>query len=202
MTVTTGVDVLDGCRVGRVDLVDVPPRFVIGVSGFGSPDGIAFRNAAATVLPLAWAAHHALKREYGVTDHRLAHLEALWWVDGEDTAFTPAEKALWCWEAFIAESDDVPVELLQRLMRDIPVTKNLPSAHLLEFRRFDEGLAVQTLHVGRYEDEPATITSMGEFMAAHDLVPNGRHHEIYLSDPRRCDPARLRTILRQPVRHV
>jgi hypothetical protein len=200
MSVLLDTDLVRDARAGRVDLLDVPPRFVLTVPGFGSPQGTAFHNAAATLMPLAWAVHAALKREYEITDHRVAHLEALWWLEGEDATFSPEEKALWCWEMLIAESDDVPVSLLQRLIRDLPPAKNLPSGRLVTVRRFDEGLSVQTLHVGPYATESATIALLGEFMAAHDLVPNGRHHEIYLSDPRRCDPERLHTVLRQPVR--
>lgn len=200
MSVLLDTDLVRGVRAGQVDLIDVPPRFVLSVPGFGSPQGTAFQNAAATLTPLAWAVHAALKREYDVIDHRVAHLEGLWWLEGEDAAFTPDEKALWCWELLVAESDDIPVSLLQRLLRDIPAAKNLPSGHLVTMRRFDEGMSVQTLHVGPYSTVSATIALLGEFMAAHDLVPNGRHHEIYLSDLRRCDPERLHTVLRQPVR--
>lgn len=201
MTVSSDLDIVRSARAGRVDLVDVPPRFILSVTGFGSPEGAAFQNAVATLMPMAWAIHAGLKHDYGVADHHVAHLEALWWLDGEDAAFSPEEKSLWCWEAFVAESEDVPVALLYRLMRDVPVARNLPSAGLLEMRRFDEGLSVQTLHVGSYGSEGPTIALLGEFMAAYDLVPDGRHHEIYLSDAHRCDPQRLHTILRQPVRH-
>jgi hypothetical protein len=200
MTVLLDTDLQHTPRAGRVDVVDVPPRFVVAIPGFGSPQGLAFQHAVTTLMPLAWALHAALKRDYGVAAHRVAHLEALWWLDGEGSAFSPDEKALWCWEALIAEADDVPVSLLQRLMRDVPMAKNLPSGHLLTMRRFDEGLCVQTLHVGPYETESAAIELLGEHMAAHDLIPNGRHHEIYLSDPHRCDPDRLHTVVRQPVR--
>jgi hypothetical protein len=200
MTASLVGDTVDKPAAGRVDLVDIAPRMVISVDGFGAPDGAAFRDALMTLVPLAWAVHASLKRRSEAADHHVAHLEALWWVEGDAVPAWSDEKALWCWRALVGESTDVPLDVLEQVVRDVPAAKSLPAARLVELHKFDEGLCVQTLHVGPYAQEPTTIAVMGEFMAAHDLVPNGHHHEIYLSDPRRCDPARLQTVLRQPVR--
>jgi hypothetical protein len=79
--------------------------------------------------------------------------------------------------------------------------KELPATVKLRLETYHEGLSVQILHVGSYDDEAPTIARMhGEFMPAHGLIPAGKHHEIYLSDPRRTAPERLRTVIRQPVR--
>src|SRR5690606_41286919 len=79
--------------------------------------------------------------------------------------------------------------------------KDLAALEKVRFEELTEGLSVQVLHIGSYDDEAPTIARMhGEFMPAHGLAPTGRHHEIYLSDARGTEPARLRTILRQPAR--
>jgi hypothetical protein len=103
----------------------------------------------------------------------------------------------------IAQPEWVTREMVDEARAQAGAGKDLPGLPRLRLEAYHEGLSVQIMHVGPYDDEGPTIARMhGEFMPARGLVPAGKHHEIYLSDPRRVAPERLKTILRQPVREA
>jgi len=115
------------------------------------------------------------------------------------TTFHTREKASWSWRMMIHQPDWVGADVLSEVMR-IAEEKGAVAASQLRPYTLCEGRCVQTLHVGRYDDEgPALARLHDEYLPEHSLKPRGLHHEIYLSDARRAAPARLRTILRQPV---
>lgn len=181
---------------GRVDVIEVPElRFAV-VDGRGRPEGGDFAQAIQGLYTVAWGVRFALRG--GVAEEKVSPLEALWWTtDG-------ADKESWSWRAMIrlpmAASDDVVTSVkAQALERHPDLQHALDLVHVVQWH---EGLSVQTLHVGPYADELPTVQLLHEFIAANGYAPTGRHHEIYLGDPRRCAPEKLRTILRQPVRSL
>src|SRR5690606_6862995 len=135
----------------------------------------------------------ALGKDYGVPP-----LEGLWWAD-DNSAFTERAKDEWNWTMMIMVPDFISGDMFEAAVaKSGRKLGRTPSSLRLE--PFEEGLAVQILHVGSYDDEGPTIRRLHEaYIPQHGLVENGRHHEIYLSDPRKTEPARLKTILRQPV---
>lgn len=182
-------------RRGRVDHVDVPEFGLLVVGGHGAPGGAAFAAAVGTLYPIAYAAHFLVRKEYGEAP-RVMPLEALWWT--EDGLATPVDPEQWRWAAMIMQPDPID-ELTIEAAIERAREKALPGLGLLRYERWREGPAMQTLHVGPYDAEAPTIEELHAAIAAAGLRPRGRHHEIYLSDPRRCPPERLRTIIRQPV---
>ena len=113
--------------------------------------------------------------------------------------FRTREKGEWDWTMMIAQPDWVTAEMVDEA-RLAAQQKSLPALSLVRFERFVEGRSAQILHVGSYDDEGPTLARLhDEFLPAHGLVPRGRHHEIYLSDPRKTAAAKLKTVLRQPV---
>ena len=111
------------------------------------------------------------------------------------------DKSDWDWTMMIRQPDAVEADLIQRLAEEVAAEKALPAARGLRLERFEEGAAAQVLHVGPYATEAPTIRRLHEFIHEHGVTFDGhvqRHHEIYLSDPRRTAPERLRTIIRQP----
>ena len=116
-------------------------------------------------------------------------------------AFIDRSKAEWLWTVIIRQPEWITAELFERAVAK--AVKKQPAAEAVRLEAYAEGLSVQILHVGSYDDEGPTIARMHqEFLPANGYVENGRHHEIYLSDPRRVEAARLKTVLRQPVRRV
>ncbi|HET6809435.1 MAG TPA: GyrI-like domain-containing protein [Acidimicrobiales bacterium] len=211
MTVTlSAADVapLYRARAGRVDLVEVPELAFAGVDGSGAPGGPAFARALGALYPVAYGIRFSLRKR-GV-DERVSPLEALWWTPHSADDFAAAvsgggyseeEKAAWSWRALIrlpAATDDT---LIAEVKAQAAARRPEGAEALEEVRFFPwrEGLSVQTLHVGPYSAELPTVQLLHDFIAGHGLAATGHHHEIYLGDPRRCAPERLRTILRQPV---
>lgn len=187
---------------GRFEVVDVPERQFLMVDGSGDPDtSPAYADALATLYPAAYRLKFLSKRELG-RDYAVPPLEALWWAD-DMASFTAArEKSLWRWTAMLLVPEWLAPGHLDAV-RPLLAAKGAPALGLLRWERLAEGLCAQTLHIGPYDEEGPVLRRMHEeFIPSQGLRMTGRHHEIYLSDPRRAAPERLRTILRQPVAPV
>jgi hypothetical protein len=118
--------------------------------------------------------------------------------------FIARRKDRWRWTMMIVVPDFIEGPTAeQAIVKAGSKKKDLPALPRLRFGRLDEGRAVQTLHVGSYDDEGPILERLHrEFLPAHRLVPSGHHHEIYLGDPRKTPAAKLKTLLRQPVRNA
>ncbi|MBU2670167.1 GyrI-like domain-containing protein [Actinoplanes bogorensis] len=154
------------------------------VDGHGDPNvGTAFQDAVEALYPVAYKLKFA-SRDAG-RDYVVPPLEGLWWADDMDSFTAQRDKSRWDWTLMIMVPDWVD-------------TSSVPSSVRIE--TLSEGRCVQTLHVGAYDDEAAVLERMHtSFIPENGLRMTGRHHEIYLSDRRKTEPAKLRTILRQPV---
>ena len=188
-------------RVGEVRTLDVPPLQYLAIDGHGDPNSSEdYAGALAALYPVAYTLKFASRRELG-RDYVVMPLEGLWWAD-DMAAFTVArDKSRWSWTLLIMTPDWVDDAMRARAVAQV-AAKGDPPQRLVDLRlqRLAEGRCVQTLHVGPYDDEGPVLARLhDEVLPAQGLRPTGRHHEIYLSDPRRTAPERLRTILRQPV---
>ncbi len=179
-------------------LVDVPPRPYLMIDGDGDPNtSEAYRNAVAALYPLAYGLRAAIKHSTGVA-YTVLPLEGLWWVD-DVTQLDHGDKSNWHWTSMICLPDDVTAEMAAEVLPAVTRAKKLVAGDLARVEMFGDGAAVQVLHRGPYADEGPTIARLHAHIEEHRYTFRGRHHEIYLSDPRRSDPARMRTILRQPI---
>ena len=145
------------------------------------------------------------KRKVDPVDYPVMALEGLWWV--EDSHFDIKVKDNWSYTVMILQPDLVSGKEFAEALAQLRKKKgDQPAFSRLRLERFHEGLCVQTMHIGPYATEPETIERMQAFIQAtgyQDLVGQGaRHHEIYMGDPRRADPLKLRTVLRHPVEKV
>lgn len=182
---------------GRFDLVDVPPLRYAMVDGEGDPNTApAYVAAVEALYAVSYAAKFRSKRELD-RDYVVGPLEGLWSA-ADPSTFVTREKSAWSWTMMIWQPDWLPRELQEAAIST--ALAKAPAAERLRFETLDEGLCVQTLHRGPYDDEGPTLARLhDEFMPAEGLRFNGRHHEVYFGDPRRSAPEKLRTILRQPV---
>lgn len=183
---------------GTVDMVDVPEMGYLVIGGHGSPSEGRFAAAFETLFPVVYGAHFAAKQAYGVTP-RVMPPEAVFWVDGEapwSVAATPPEE--WRWALMVMQPHPID-ELIVEAAVEHARAKGVPRLEQLRYERWEEGAAAQILHVGPYESEAPTIATLHAAISAAGLRPHGRHHEIYLGDPRRTAPEKLRTLVRQPV---
>lgn len=180
-------------------LVDVPPQRFIAADGEGDPNtSDAYARAVEALYSVAYTAKFAAKRTLG-RDFVVAPLEGLWWAD-DPRVFITRDKDAWRWRMLICLPDWVPDGLVEDAKEAAQDKKGLPA--IADVLRVDlhEGTSAQLLHIGPYDDEGPSLARLhDEYLAAHGLRMSGIHHEVYLGDPRRTDPARLKTVLRQPV---
>lgn len=188
-------------RKGRFDLVRVPPLRYLALDGQGDPNtSRAYADALTTLYPVAYRLKFLSKRALG-RDYVVPPLEATWTADDLAAFTTARDKSRWHWTVLNLVPAWVGDEHVAAVRAELAAKgDDLPSLADLRLDTLEEGLVVQTLHVGPYDDEGPVLERMhSEEIPGRGLVPTGRHHEIYLSDARRTAPERLRTILRQPV---
>lgn len=185
-------------KVGRIDRVVVPPMRYFAIEGQGAPGGPAHSDAVATLYPLAYAARFAGKAQ-GI-EEKVGPLEGLWW--SEDYAvFQPGgDREAWRWRMLIRAPSWLETEGVEALRAKVKAKARGAAVDRVSLWSYDEGSCLQSLHVGPYSAEGPLIARIHAEAEAQGLALSGEHHEIYLSDPRRVAPERLKTILRQPVR--
>lgn len=190
-------------RRGHFDLVEVPELNYLMIDGQGDPNTAPeFSSAVAALFPLAYALKFTSKRELD-RDYAVMPLEGLWWADDHASFTSSRDKSKWHWTLMIMQPDWIEPDMLADAVTRASA-KN-PAARVDEVRleTLHEGLSAQTLHIGSYDDEAPVLAEMHDaFIPAHAMRPTGTHHEIYFSDPRRGDPSKRRTLLRQPVEQV
>ena len=191
-------------RRGRFDIRTVPPLRYLMVDGHGDPNTTErYRDALQTIYPVAYAIKFLSKGTLG-RDYTVMPLEALWWADDMESFTTARDKSQWSWTLLNLLPEWITDEQVDEARATVARKGGAPLLDAIRVETLDEGLCVQTLHVGSYDDEAPVLDALhNSFIPESGLRMTGRHHEIYLRDPRRTAPAKLRTILRQPVeRHV
>lgn len=188
-------------KPGIVRFLDLPARRFVMIDGEGAPGEEAFTPRMPGLYGTVYPLRFALKRR-GV-EERIGPLEGLWWtVDGStdlDRILAGGERGDWRWLLLIAIPEAATDEEVATAVESARAKLVEPHASSLRVETFAEGRVAQTLHLGPYSTERATIERLHAAIAAAGLTPHGRHHEIYMGDPRRANPERIRTILRQPV---
>jgi hypothetical protein len=180
-------------------LVDVPPMTFACLDGRGDPNGPDFAAATGALYAFSYTLKFLVKKERAV-DYPVMALEGLWSIEGKaDFAMGDYQRRdAWLWTLMIMQPEAAgpglwPVALEQAARRGTPFLERM------RFEPFREGRCAQIMHIGPYSTEPATVDRLHAFIRAQGLRPRGRHHEIYLGDPRRSAPDKLKTVLRHPV---
>ncbi len=192
----------------KVEIVQVPPlQFAVidGAIEKGSEPGKSpsFAEATQALYGISYTLKFMLKkRKTNAIDYPVMALEGLWWV--EDGVFDITVKDNWFYTLMIMQPYVITQELFEEGLDQVRKKRgDSPALSRLRLVDFEEGLCVQTMHIGPYATEPATVEQMRAFAQGNgyrDCVgPGGKHHEIYLGDPRKADPAKLKTVLRHPV---
>ncbi|MCL3859590.1 GyrI-like domain-containing protein [Actinotalea sp. K2] len=176
----------------------VPPLNLLMVDGAGDPRSTqAYTEAVGTLYAVSYGVRAHVK-EAGGTPWTVMPLEGLWWAL-DMAGFSTDRREDWLWTMMIAQPAVVTAEMVEAALSAAATKGRAPAADRLRFEAFDEGDAVQVMHHGPYETEGPTIAALHSSITEQGLVLRGKHHEIYLNDPRRVAPAAVRTILRQPV---
>jgi hypothetical protein len=179
----------------EVTAVDVPPLNFLMIDGQGAPGGEEYSTALGALYSVAYTLKFTLKAQ-GM-DFKVMPLEGLWWAD-DMAAFTEANKDEWKWTAMILVPEFVTVEMVADAKVQAEVKKGLPAISRVRLETYHEGPSAQILYIGPYSDEDETIQRIHQFIDDDGHKLRGKHHEIYLSDPNRTAPEKLKTIIRQP----
>jgi hypothetical protein len=182
-------------------IVDVPEMGFLMIDGHGDPNKAqAYRNAVEALYAVAYKLKFGSKKELD-QDYVVPPLEGLWWAEDMDTFTVNRDKSTWDWTMMIMQPQWITQDMVEQAVRQVTKSKGLPGLSKLRLETYHEGLSVQILHIGSYDDEGPTLARLHhEYLPQNGLVEAGKHHEIYLSDPRRTAPEKLKTVLRQPIR--
>ncbi len=205
MTTLTKIDPrreLDGLYAARREpaMVEVPSLAYLMIDGRGDPNtSPAYTAALEALFSVAYTAKFLVRAEPQGIDFKVMPLEGLWSSErGHELGLI--SKADWDWTMMIMQPREVGPEIFSSAIETAKRRKPLPALEQIRLECLDEGRAAQMLYVGPYDEEGPAITRLHAFIAEEGHVPHGRHHEIYLSDPRRAAPEKLKTIIRQPVK--
>lgn len=190
---------------GEFRILDVPPLQYLMIDGAGDPNTApAYGEAVSALFPLAYTLKFASRSELGI-DTVVMPLEGLWHASDMESFTSRRDKSAWKWTLLIMVGDHVTPEMFADAVETVAgkaakKKEPLPALSSVRLETLSEGRCVQTLHVGPFDDEGPVLDELHHrFIPENGLQMTGRHHEIYLSDLRRTDPPKLRTILRQPV---
>ncbi|HEY42934.1 MAG TPA: hypothetical protein G4O11_03020 [Anaerolineae bacterium] len=183
------------------EIVDVPSMNFTMIDGQGDPNTAQeYQEALETLYAVAYKLKFMSKRELG-RDYVVPPLEGLWWAEDMDVFTTAEDRNAWQWTMMIMQPDWVTEELFEQACSQVGETKDPAAISKIRLECYHEGLAVQIMHIGPYSEEGPTIHKLHhEFLPENGYREAGKHHEIYLSDPRNVAPEKLKTVLRQPVR--
>lgn len=180
------------------EAVDVPPLTYVMVDGEGDPNTApAYVQAVEALYATSYALKFAVRAARGI-DYVVPPLEGLWSAD-DPSAFVCRDTSAWRWTLMILAPDVATPDVFGQAVAKARTRRDLPASLRLE--TYAEGPSLQILHIGAYADEGPILKQLHEVeMPARGVTFNGPHHEIYLGDPRRTEAARLKSVLRQPVK--
>lgn len=183
-------------------VVEVPEMAFLKVDGHGDPNlAPEYAQAVETLYAVAYKIKFLSKKDG--RDYIVPPLEGLWWAEDMEIFTSVRDKSQWFWTMMIMTPEWITEEMVKSSRQEAAAGKDLPALNILRWEPYREGLCVQILHLGSYDEEGPVLARLHEeWMPANGYTFNGLHHEIYLNDPRRVEPHKLKTILRQPIRPI
>jgi len=183
----------------EVEIVRVPRLNYLMIDGIGDPNSSPqFPLAVQALYTAAYTLKFMVKNNV-LVDYPVMALEGLWWADDLEV-FRMEKRDDWKWTMMIMQPSVVTKSLFKKAVALAEEKKELDALRDLRLEPYSEGLSVQIMHIGPYSDEGPTIEKLHAFARERGLELKGKHHEIYLSDPRKVSPGKMKTVIRQPVR--
>jgi hypothetical protein len=178
--------------------VDVPTMNYVMVDGEGDPNtSQAFSDAVETLFAVSYAVKFMVKKGHLAIDYGVMPLEGLWWAE-DMSQFSIDDKSNWKWALMIMQPEFVTKEMIGDAISEVRRKKTPAAISKVRFESLSEGRCAQILHIGPFSEEGPTIEKVHRFIASRG-TRIGKHHEIYLSDIRKADPAKWKTVIRQPM---
>lgn len=181
-------------------IVQVPEMNFLMIDGMGDPvTSPEYMAAMETLFPLAYTLKFMIKKQCDI-DYGVMPLEGLWWAD--DMATFMDDRNKWRWTSMIMQPDCVTSELYKEAVGQVAKKKAPAALDIVRLDKFLEGTCAQIMHIGPYSEEGPTVRKLHDFIESSGYALEGKHHEIYLGDPRRSAPEKLKTVIRQPIRKL
>lgn len=178
--------------------VNVPSMNFLMVDGQGDPNtSKAYADAVEALFAVAYAVKFLIKKTAAI-DYGVMPLEGLWWAD-DMSKFSVQDKKNWKWTVMIMQPPPVTKGLIEKAIADVGKKKKLSALPDPRFEELAEGKCAQILHIGPFSEEGLTIQRVHQFIQSRGGKLTGKHHEIYLSDIRKVNPKKWKTVLRQPM---
>lgn len=183
----------------KIDIVEVPAMNFLMIDGMGDPNKAKeYTDAIEALYSVSYTLKFMVKNSLNI-DYVVLPLEGLWWAD-DMIHFSTGNKDEWKWTAMIMQPEYVSKDKIDKALEEVKKKKDLAALPKMRFSNFIEGLSAQTMYIGPYAGEGPTIEEIHTFIKEMGHELRGKHHEIYLSDPRRSKPEKLKTIIRQPFK--
>lgn len=179
-----------------ISVVDVPPMNYLMIDGEGAPGTPVYSQSVSALYTLAYGLRFAVKDQQQIA-FTVMPLEGLWWAE-DMTQFSSDNKDDWKWTMMILQPEQVTAELVEETRAAIAKKKKPPLLERVYFGSYHEGPSVQIMYTGPYADEGPTIIRMHDHVHQNGHHLTGKHHEIYISNPGRVAPEKLKTVIRQP----
>ena len=181
-------------------IIKIPKMTYFMIDGTGDPNtSEEYKDIVQILYNISYTLKmKIIKKETPDKDYVVPPLEGLWYMPKMDE-WSMEDKEKWQWTMMIRIPDFIEDTQIKKALKILKETKNPSFFSKLRYEQYDEGTCVQIMYLGPYDEEPPTIKKMHQFAEKNGYILNGHHHEIYLSDPRRIEPERLKTILRQPI---
>ena len=181
--------------------IEVPEFNFLMIDGKGDPNlSKEYRDAIEALYSVSYTLKFSIKKEDGI-DYSVMPLEGLWWME-DMKRFTIDNKDEWLWTMMIMQPEYVTKTKASTAIKAVAEKKDLPALPRMRFEQYSEGFVVQVLYIGPYSAEGTVIMKMHEYARQSGCELHGKHHEIYLGDPRKAAPEKLKTVLRQPVKKI
>ena len=181
----------------KPNIIDVSSANFLMMAGRGEPGGEVYQAALNALYSVAYTVKFKSKADG--TDFNVMGLEGLWWLDDPEASFEKVPREEWNWKSMIRQPDFVTADMVEESKREAKEKKDLEDIGRVVLEEFHEGLSAQIMHIGPYSEEGGTIEILHRFIEENGYKMRGYHHEIYLSDPRRAAPEKLKTIIRHPI---
>jgi hypothetical protein len=180
--------------------VDVPVFNFLMIDGIGDPNTSQdYRDAIEALFNVSYTLKFMVRKSKIAVDYGVLPLEGLWWAD-DMSSFVEGKKNLWKWTAMIMQPKYVTEVMVKQALEHVNKKKKLPALAKMKFEPFHEGLSAQTMHIGPYSAEKENIEKIHNYIKSKGFLLSGKHHEIYLSDPRKSAPEKMKTVIRQPMK--
>lgn len=184
----------------EVSIIEIPPMNYLMIGGAGNPNiAPEFQEATEALYGISYALKFMLKKDVQAIDYVVPPLEGLWWTTDMNN-FSIERKDDWQWTLMIMQPEFLTKEMVNQACEQVRKKKNPPALSKVRFESLYEGLSAQIMHIGPYSAEAPTVDKLHSFIKDKGYEIRDKHHEIYLSDPRKAAPDKMKTVIRQPIK--